>query len=480
MLFNSLEFIIFFPIVVAIYFLLPYRFRWILLLIASYYFYMCWDYKYVVLLLFTTVICYSCAIWIHNSRSRYVRNFLLIFTLFVYLGTLVFFKYFNFFGDSLNIAFQKLNIFYKIPSYHYLLPVGISFYTFQALSYTIDVYRGDIKPEYHFGKFALFKSFFPQLVAGPIERASHLLPQFSKEFDFDYDRIRDGIALMLWGFFKKVVIADRLSEYVNLVYNNPHHYQGQHFLVATLFFTIQIYCDFSGYSDIARGTARIMGFELMVNFRMPYLSKSIREFWQRWHISLSTWFRDYFYISLGGNRVAKWRYYLNLFLTFVISGLWHGANWTFLIWGGLHGFYMVFAIWTHSIRDKFNQFTGLSKVPFISNLVQTLVTCSLAIFAWIFFRANSLHDALYIIKGLGNLAPVQKLNLFSFPADFALSIILIILLFVVDIMEEKNSYSETVLRRYPVFVKWSLLVSIVLFIFILGKWEDIDFLYFQF
>jgi len=480
MLFNSLEFLIFFPIVIALYFFLPYRFRWILLLIASYYFYMCWDYKYVVLLLFTTIVCYFCAIWIYKSKSRLVRKSLLILTLFIYLGTLFFFKYFNFFGDTVNVLFQRFNIFHEVPSYNFLLPVGISFYTFQALSYTIDIYRNEIKPEYHFGRFALFKSFFPQLVAGPIERASHLLPQFSKKFDFDYARIRDGIALTLWGFFKKVVIADRVSEYVNIVYNNPHDHQGLHFLVATLFFTIQIYCDFSGYSDIARGTARIMGFELMINFRMPYLSKSIREFWQRWHISLSTWFRDYFYISLGGNRVPKWRFYLNLFLTFLISGLWHGANWTFVIWGGLHGFYMVFAIWTSSIRERINNFIGLTKVPVFHNFLQVLLTCFLAIFAWIFFRANNLSDALYIISNITHLGPVGNINLFTFRADFILSIFLIIVLFIVDILEEKMAFSETIIRNSPVYLKWAMLMGIVLSIFILGKWEDIDFLYFQF
>jgi len=405
---------------------------------------------------------------------------LLIFTLVVYIGTLVFFKYFNFFGESINVIFQKFNIFYQLPAYSYLLPVGISFYTFQALSYTIDVYRNEIKPEYHLGKFALFKSFFPQLVAGPIERASHLLPQFSKKFDFDYGRIRDGIALAIWGFFKKVVIADRVSEYVNLVYNNPQSYEGMHLLVATFFFTVQIYCDFSGYSDIARGTARIMGYELMLNFRMPYFSKSIREFWQRWHISLSTWFRDYFYISMGGNRVSKSRYYLNLFLTFLISGLWHGANWTFVIWGALHGFYSVFAIWTKSIREKFNQSVGIARFPFALNLAQTLITFVLVVFAWIFFRANSLADALYIIKSIGQLAPVEQINLFTYPADFALSIFLIIILFIADMMEEKISFSENLLRRSPVFLKWSLLAAMILSLFILGKWEDIDFLYFQF
>ncbi len=479
MLFNSLEFLIFFPIVVAFYFLLADRYRWILLLIASYYFYMCWNYKYVILLLFTTIVCYSCAIWIFKTRKKAIKISLLVFTLLVYLGTLFFFKYFNFFGNVVNEVFSKFNIFYQIPAYNYLLPVGISFYTFQALSYTIDVYRGEIKPEYHFGRFALFKSFFPQLVAGPIERATHLLPQFSEKHEFSYSNFRDGIVLMCWGFFKKVVIADRVSEYVNYVYNNPYDYQGPHFIIATLFFTIQIYCDFSGYSDIARGTAKIMGYNLMINFRMPYLSKSVREFWQRWHISLSTWFRDYFYISIGGNRVSKSRHYINTMLTFVVSGLWHGANWTFVIWGALHGFYSVFAMITKPVREKINAFTGIAKYPGFHNVIQIVITGILAAFAWIFFRAGNLHEALFIIKGMGNFHQIGAVNLFTFQADMLLSIILILFLFIADILEDRDELSEH-LRLSPVFVKWVMLAGIIGSIFILGKWEQIDFLYFQF
>ncbi len=480
MLFNSLEFLIFFPIVVALYFLLPYRFRWVLLLIASYYFYMCWNYKYVVLIFITTFINYLCGIGIHKTRRKGLQIFYLSTGLIVSFGILFFYKYFNFFGDSINSLFNQFNIAYDIPSYNILLPVGISFFTFQTLSYTIDVYKGNQPVEYHFGKFALYVSFFPQLVAGPIERSTNLLPQFYQKHSFKYENVRDGVVLMLWGFFKKVVIADRLSEYVNLVYNNTTDYQGMHYLIATLFFTVQIYCDFSGYSDIARGSAKIMGYDLMVNFRMPYLAKSVREFWQRWHISLSTWFRDYFYISIGGNRVSKKRYYLNLFLTFLVSGLWHGANWTFVIWGALHGFYSVFAIWTKNIREKFNQAIGLTRFPRLLGLIQILITCTLAIFAWIFFRANNVGDAFYIIKGIGHMTPVNDINLFRFPVDFALSIFLIIVLLLVDILEDKFDLSEKYLKTSPAILKWSLLTVMIFSIFLLGKWEDIDFLYFQF
>jgi len=469
----------FFPMVVAIYFWLPDRFRWILLLIASYYFYMCWNYKYVVLLLFTTVICYICAIWIHRSRNQLLRKSLLIFTLFSYLGTLFFFKYFNFVGNSINILFQKFNIFYNVPAYHYLLPVGISFYTFQALSYTIDVYKGSIQPEYHFGKFALFKSFFPQLVAGPIERASNMLPQFSQKHKFEYENLRDGVAQMLWGFFKKVVIADRLAKYVNLVYNNPTDYHGAHYIIATLFFTFQIYCDFSGYSDIALGTAKVMGYKLMTNFRRPYMSVNIREFWQRWHISLSTWFRDYLYISMGGNRVVKWRRYFNLFITFVVSGLWHGANWTFIVWGALHGFYMVFAMWISGIRERFNNFVGLARAPGLHKVLQQLTTFVLAYFAWIFFRANSLSNATYIIRGMLHPDFSMKLNLYEFRIDFFLSFFLILILMAVEFFEERYTL-YTRIRLMPKFYKWSLAGAIGIALLILGVWESSDFIYFQF
>ncbi len=478
MLFNSLQFLVFFPIVVALYFIIPYRFRWILLLIASYYFYMCWNYKYVVLLLFTTIICYFAAIGIYRSDKKKIRLLLLWGCILIYLGTLFFFKYFNFFGESINILFAKFNIFYHVPSYQYLLPVGISFYTFQALGYTIDVYRGSIKPEYHFGKFALFKSFFPQLVAGPIERASNLLPQFSKKFDFNYYRIRDGLVLMAWGFFKKVVIADRLAEYVNIVYNNPNDYHGIPVILATIFFAFQIYCDFSGYSDIAVGSAKVMGFSLMTNFRRPYFAQNIKEFWQRWHISLSTWFRDYFYISLGGNRVAIWRWQLNLFLTFLVSGIWHGANWTFIIWGALHGFYLVFAIWTKKMQTQTNDFLRLGRHVKLITFISVFITFLLVVFAWIFFRANSVGDAFVIIKNMFNFS-YSEYNLYYFPVDLYIAFASIFLLI---LFEYTLEYSNVLNRIYTLKrpYKWAILTCILFSIMILGKWDSVNFLYFQF
>jgi D-alanyl-lipoteichoic acid acyltransferase DltB (MBOAT superfamily) len=479
MLFNSIEFIFFFPAVVALYFMLPHRFRWVLLLIASYYFYMCWNYKYVVLIALTTTVNYLAGIGISTTNKRPLRILYLVIGLCVSLGVLFFFKYFNFFGETINLLFEKFNIMARVPAYDYLLPVGISFYTFQTLSYTIDVYFGKQKVEYHFGIFALYVSFFPQLVAGPIERSTNLLPQFYQKHTISYERVRDGIIFILWGFFKKVVIADRLSEYVNLVYNNASQYEGIHFLIATFFFSVQIYCDFSGYSDIAIGTAKIMGFDLMINFRRPYFSKSIREFWQRWHISLSTWFRDYVYIPLGGNRVSKGRYYFNLFFTFLVSGLWHGANWTFVIWGALHGFYSVFAVWTKTLKDKFNKFTGLTNLPRFYNGIQIITTFVLAYFAWIFFRANSVSDAFLIIKSFGSLNLKTNINLFQYPVDMPISIMLIIILFFIDILQERKMLNAPAFASYKP-LKWAFLITLILFIIVLGIWKETDFLYFQF
>lgn len=337
MLFNSLQFLIFFPIVILLYYLLPHSKRWIFLLLASYYFYMSWNPAYIVLILISTLVDYFAAIKMSEQDNINKRKIYLFFSLFANLGLLFIFKYFNFFNDSVRLLFQSLGVNYGVPSLSLLLPVGISFYTFQTLSYTIDVYRGVTKPERHFGIFAVYVSFFPQLVAGPIERSERLLPQFRVPVIPNENNFSSGMKLMVWGFFKKVVVADNVAIIVNQVYNNVNEYQGLPLIIATFLFAIQIYCDFSGYSDIAIGSARVMGIHLMKNFNTPYFSKSITEFWKRWHISLSTWFRDYVYIPLGGNRVSKPRHYLNLFLTFLISGLWHGANWTFVIWGALHG-----------------------------------------------------------------------------------------------------------------------------------------------
>jgi len=480
MLFNSLEFIIFFPIVVAAYFAIPHKYRWGLLLLASYYFYMCWNYKYIILILISTFIDYFAAILMSRASSKSKKRMLLAVSLTANLGLLFFFKYFNFFSDNANFLLDKFNIFANVPYYGFLLPVGISFYTFQTLSYTIDVYWGKREPEKHLGIFALYVAFFPQLVAGPIERSTRLIPQFYQVFTFNYERIRNGIILMVWGFFKKVVIADRLAEYVNAVYNSPHDYGGLQNLIATFFFGAQIYCDFSGYSDIAIGSAMILGYDLMTNFRRPYLSRSIREFWSRWHISLSTWFRDYLYIPLGGNRVVKWRWYYNLFITFLISGLWHGANWTFVIWGALHGLYLVLAILTEKKRNVWAIRSGLMRIPHLNGLMNLIWTFILVYFAWIFFRANSLSDALLIIGNIFNpFSYNTSIQLFYYPADFYLSFGLIGLLIIIEILWEKYRLIETLSAR-PGYIRWALMVVALIMVMVLGKWDESDFLYFQF
>ncbi len=332
MFFNSLHYVIFLPIVVAFYFLIPPRRRWIFLLAASYYFYMCWKMEYIVLILASTIVDYYAGLHMGRIKDKSKRRKFLVLSLISNLGLLFAFKYFNFFNESTRAAFAHFDITYNIPYFDVLLPVGISFYTFQTLSYTIDVYRGKKEPETHLGIFALYVAFFPQLVAGPIERSTHLLPQFHKVQTFSYDRTVDGLKLIIWGMFKKVVIADRVAVVADTVFNSPGNHNGAQFMIGTFFFAYQIYCDFSGYSDIAIGSARILGIDLIKNFNRPYYSKTIAEFWKRWHISLSTWFRDYLYISLGGNRAGISRWYFNLLATFLISGLWHGANWTFIIW----------------------------------------------------------------------------------------------------------------------------------------------------
>ena len=317
---------------------MPYKNRWFLLLVSSCYFYMAFVPIYILILAFTIVIDYFAGIYIENAKEERKKLFL-VFSLIANIGVLAVFKYYNFLNENFSFLMHGFGLSNPIPYLSILLPIGLSFHTFQAMSYTIEVYRGHQKAERHFGIYSLYVMFYPQLVAGPIERPQNLLHQFREKYDFDYDRVVGGLKLILWGFVKKLVIADRLAIYVNAVYNNPEQHNGMTFIVATIFFAIQIYCDFSGYSDIAIGAAKVMGFKLMTNFNRPYFARNISEFWKRWHISLSTWFKDYLYISLGGNRVSIPRWYFNLMLVFIISGLWHGANWTYIIWGAWNGFY---------------------------------------------------------------------------------------------------------------------------------------------
>ncbi|OPZ73278.1 MAG: Peptidoglycan O-acetyltransferase [bacterium ADurb.Bin478] len=479
MLFNSVAFLLFFPTVVVIYFALPHRLRWLWLLAASLFFYMYWKVSYGFLLLATAAVDYLAGRGMGRSRSAAIRKGLLCFSLISNLGILFFFKYYNFFSQVLADGLQRLQVSCPLPVSQFILPVGISFYTFQSLSYTIDVYRGLIPVERHFGRFLLYVTFFPQLVAGPIERAKNLLPQLMGKFAFDYERVTSGLKLMAWGFFKKLVIADRLAVYVNTVYSQPQDFTGWPVWLATYFFAFQIYCDFSGYSDIAIGAARVMGFTLMENFHRPYYAKSIREFWHRWHISLSTWFKDYLYIPLGGNRVAVWRWQVNLFLVFLISGLWHGANWTFLVWGALHGFYSLSAVWTRAGRKALTTRLGLEHRPGLLKLMRVAVTFHLVCFAWIFFRADTLADALTLLK-----------NMLIFSADHqsvalgrvetAVAIGALLILESVQWLQRRGSI-DRLLREKPVVLRLAVYSGLLLLILLFGRMEtEQQFIYFQF
>lgn len=427
MLFNSFAFLIFFPLVCLIYFILPPKYRWAFLLVASYYFYMNWKPVYALLIFSSTVITYGVALLIDRFQNKFrLKKLLLTFSILLNFGILFVYKYFNFINESVADMLSWLHIGWPVPNLDILLPVGISFYTFQAVGYTIDVYRGELRAERHLGIYALFVSFFPQLVAGPIERARNLLPQFRMSFDVDYQRIGTGLRLMLWGFFMKLVVADRVSAYVDAVYNNVPQHSGSSLLLATFLFAIQIYCDFAGYSNIAVGAAKVMGFSLMENFHRPYFARSVGEFWHRWHISLSTWFKDYVYIALGGNRVAWTRHLFNLFITFLVSGIWHGANWTFVIWGALHGLFIVAGVVRKRIKagDGIKETGAIRKV--LSYLSDVGLTIFLVVFAWIFFRANSASDAFVVINKIvaeqGALFIDQTTLVYAFLGIFVLVI----------------------------------------------------------
>ena len=406
MLFNSIDFLIFLPIVLVIYYIIPMKYKHIWLLISSYYFYMCWNAKYVLLIFVSTVITYLSGILIDkvektwpdvNDIGKY-KKLILALSFVSNLGILFYFKYINFTLDIVTRLLSKVNISMNVPVFDIILPVGISFYTFQALSYSVDVYRGEVAPEHDFFRYALFVSFFPQLVAGPIERSKNLLTQLREPRKFDFGYAFDGILLMLWGFFLKIVLADRIAIFVDTVYGDCEHYQGIYLIVATVLFAVQIYCDFSGYSSIAMGTAKLLGIELMDNFNAPYLSTSVADFWRRWHISLTSWFKDYLYIPLGGSKKGILRKYLNKMIVFMLSGLWHGAQLTFVVWGAINGLYQVIGEILIPIREKVSDALGVNRDSEGFCVLRAIVTFTMIDFSWIFFRADSLGRAIYIIK----------------------------------------------------------------------------------
>ena len=488
MLFNSLQFAVFFLVVTTLYFAIPHKFRWALLLAASFYFYMAFIPIYILILGFTIVIDYFAGIAIEKSANR-TRQLFLICSLIANIGVLAVFKYYNFLNNNVGFLLHGFGLSSPLPFLPILLPIGLSFHTFQAMSYTIEVYRGKQAAERHFGIYALYVMFYPQLVAGPIERPQNLIHQFREKHNFDYDRVTSGLRLMAWGLFKKVVIADRLAIVVDNVYNNPYEHTGLSFIIASVFFAFQIFCDFSGYSDMAIGAARVMGFKLMTNFNKPYQSKNFHEFWKRWHISLSSWFKDYLYISLGGNRVTIPRWYLNLFIVFLISGLWHGANWTFIIWGALHGFYLIFSIVTKNIRNSLINFIGLKSAPLLYNSIQIITTFILTTFAWIFFRAKSISIAIYIIKhsitgmylNMKNIFHHEQLNLNLGLSNFEIfvGVFSVILMEIIHILQNKYQLVAW-LKSKPTFFRWSIYYTFITFILFFGIYEKRQFIYFQF
>lgn len=490
MLFNSIEFLIFFPIVLLLYYTVAPKHRWILLLIASYYFYMRWNPAYVLLILLATAINFFAALQIDNHRENKAKSrFYLAIGMITSLGILFVFKYANFVGSMINDLFGLLSVDRHISPMDILLPVGISFYTFQAMSYTIDVYQGTTKAEKSFGYFALFVSFFPQLVAGPIEKSENLLPQLHQEHPFTYENATYGLKLMAVGFFKKVVVADNLAAFVNKVYNAPESYAGGIWVLATFFFAFQIYCDFSGYSDIARGCAKMMGIDLMRNFRSPYLAGSIKDFWRRWHISLSSWFRDYVYIPLGGSRRILPVVCMNIMITFTLSGIWHGANYTFIAWGALHGIYLVIQnIWSHYHKPSpaFRKGPARALKVFLSSLITFCLVC----IAWIFFRANSMADALYVLKSMfvGIASPVAYLKetyqssvvAIGIPLQLYLLLGYVAVLFGIDLLDNKKDIVARV-SALPLVVRWTIYVLFTLLIILcMPKNAPAEFIYFQF
>lgn len=489
MLFNSFEFLcLFFPLVTGLYFVLPHRWRWLLLLVASCWFYMAFVPVYILILGFTILVDYFAGIWIEESEGRR-RKLLLTASILANTGVLAFFKYYHFLNENLGALVEGLGFAYNVPDLGIILPIGLSFHTFQSLSYTIEVYRGHQKAERHPGIFALYVMFYPQLVAGPIERPGNLLNQINSTVPgtgmlsrFDSERVIEGLRQMLWGFFKKLVIADRCAVVVDQVYGAPEHYGALSIALATYLFAIQIYCDFSGYTDIALGAARVMGFNLMVNFRTPYRSASISEFWSRWHISLSSWFRDYLYIPLGGNRVVKWRWYYNLMIVFLVSGLWHGADWTYVIWGGLHGSYLILALVFAPLLARFTRGIGLDRAPALKRWLNIFITVQLVSFAWIFFRADSIHDAGTLVQRLFQ-TPLALDDLRQLLADLPRSMLDLTVVLCAGFVFIDPIYDAWVKREQPlprglagIALFAALLTAIVLF----GYFGSTSFIYFQF
>lgn len=490
MLFNSPEFLIFFPIVTLLYFAIPHRFRYLWLLGASYYFYMCWNPRYALLMAASTFFTWLGGALISRTQKPTARKAAVWLNFAVNLLILFFFKYFWFTVDNINALFAFLNLAPLEPKFDVILPVGISFYTFQALGYTVDVYRGDVRHEQNFLRYALFVSFFPQLVAGPIERSKNLIHQLRERHHFDYDRAVSGLLLMLWGYFQKLVIADRAAILVDRVYASPGSFFGFHFVIATVVFAVQIYCDFSSYTTIARGGARVMGFELMENFNVPYFSRSVAEFWNRWHISLSGWFRDYLYIPLGGNRKGTLRKYANLMAVFLASGLWHGASWNFVIWGFLHGFFRVMGDAAKNLRHTVCALLGINREKQYYPVFRVLLTFLIVCFCWIFFRADSMDTAIFILRKIffdfraELLFGGGLLDMGLTAPDLAVLLSAVIILLFADTLKYRGIGANSIILNMNIIPRFAVILTLLFTTLVFGVYgvgyTAAQFIYFQF
>ena len=498
MLFNSLEFLVFLPIVLVVYFIIPVKIRYLWLLAASYYFYMCWNAKYILLILTSTIITYLSGLVLEaikksslsDGASRFFKNLTVAASFISNLGILFYFKYSNFAMESLALLFARLHIELNVPVFDIVLPVGISFYTFQALSYTMDVYRDEIYAEKNFFRYALFVSFFPQLVAGPIERSKNLLKQLAVPKAFSFDNFREGVLLMIWGYFLKIVLADRISIFVDTVYGNYAKFEGYYIVLATVLFAFQIYCDFYGYSTIAMGSAKILGIQLMENFNAPYLSPTVATFWRNWHISLTSWFKDYLYIPLGGSRKGKFRKYLNKLIVFLVSGLWHGASFTFVISGALNGIYQIIGEILMPARKKLRGLLGMNDQSVGFRIFQTLLTFVMVDFSWIFFRAQTIREALAVVyhmitvKNYWILFDNSRYQCGLNQRNFWLMINCIVILLFADYLKSRGIAVRKVIMEQDIWVRWVIYIFAIFAVMLFGKWgpafDQANFIYFQF
>lgn len=496
MLFNSTDFLIFFPIVTLLYFAIPKKIKNVYLLLCSYFFYMCWNARYALLLLGSTIVTYIVGRLIAfiprenaDKQKTLLRKVFVAVGFVLNLSILFFFKYTYFLVDNVNFIFRNLGIEQIRIPFDIVLPVGISFYIFQALGYTVDVYRGEVEAEKNFITYAAFVSFFPQLVAGPIERSKNLLKQFYEDHTFSFERAKNGILLMLFGYFQKVILADRVAAYVDTVFDYPQYYAGLEIVLAVVLFAFQIYCDFAGYSNIARGCAQVLGFGLMNNFEAPYFATSVSDFWRRWHISLTSWFRDYLYFPLGGSRCTKKEHYRNIMIVFLVSGLWHGANWTYLIWGGLNGLYQVLGMVLMPLRKKMSSLLHVHEDAFSHRLLKTVTTFLLIDFTWIFFRADNLHKAIVLIKRMFIINPwilfdgsLLKIGLSG--VEFAIAFSSILLLVLVDYMHVRKIEIRKTLQQQDIWFRWCIYLGMIFALLIFGvygpKFDAAQFIYFQF